>query len=60
MSRPTDTTEKGLQTLIVESLIEDAGYHQGANEDYDRHHTVASFKKWLSDAIFGVTYREPR
>jgi len=36
----TDTTEKGLESLIVESLICDAGYEPGRPEDYDRDHAV--------------------
>ena len=36
----TDTSEKGLETLIVESLIHEAGYIPGRNEDYDRDHAV--------------------
>ena len=36
----TDTSEKGLETLIVESLVNEAGYQQGTNEDYDREHAV--------------------
>jgi len=36
----TDTTEKGLETLIVESLVNDAGYVQGTNDDYSREHVV--------------------
>ena len=36
----TDTTEKGLETLIVESLVHDAGYVQGRSEDFDRDHAV--------------------
>lgn len=36
----TDTSEKGLETLIVESLVNDAGYQQGLSEDYDRDHAV--------------------
>jgi len=36
----TDTTEKGLETLIVESLMSDAGYVQGDSPDYDRDHAV--------------------
>ena len=37
---PTDTSEKGLETLIVESLTGEAGYVQGSNEDYSREHVV--------------------
>ena len=37
---PTDTTEKGLEALIVRSLIEDAGYLPGDPADYDREHGV--------------------
>ncbi len=37
---PTDTTEKGLEALIVRSLIEDAGYLPGNPGDYDREHGV--------------------
>ena len=36
MTTPTDTTEKGLEDLIVRSLVEEGGYEQGANADYDR------------------------
>ncbi|MEX1027071.1 MAG: type I restriction endonuclease, partial [Candidatus Paceibacterota bacterium] len=36
----TDTSEKGLESLIVESLICDAGYQTGRPEDYDRDHAV--------------------
>ena len=36
----TDTSEKGLETLIVESLVNEAGYQQGRSEDYDRDHAV--------------------
>lgn len=36
----TDTSEKGLETLIVESLVSEAGYRQGRNGDYDREHAV--------------------
>ena len=36
----TDTSEKGLETLIVESLVNNCGYQQGTNEDYDRDHAV--------------------
>ena len=34
----TDTSEKGLETLIVESLVEEAGYQPGRSQDYDRDH----------------------
>lgn len=37
---PTDTSEKGLETLIVESLVNDAGYERGDPKDYDRGHAV--------------------
>lgn len=36
----TDTSEKGLETLIVESLVNEAGYVQGNSTDYDRDHAV--------------------
>lgn len=36
----TDTSEKGLESLIVASLIDDAGYVQGDPADYDRDHAV--------------------
>jgi type I restriction enzyme R subunit len=36
----TDTSEKGLEALIVESLVHEAGYSQGHSEDYDRDHAV--------------------
>jgi type I restriction enzyme, R subunit len=37
---PTDTSEKGLEALIVASLVEEAGYKQGVPADYDRDHAV--------------------
>jgi len=40
----TDTSEKGLETLIVESLVCDAGYEAGRSEDYDRDHAVDGAK----------------
>jgi len=36
----TDTSEKGLETLIVESLVNEAKYVQGQNSDYDRDHAL--------------------
>ncbi len=36
----TDTSEKGLEALIVESLVNEAAYEQGRSEDYDRDHAV--------------------
>jgi len=36
----TDTTEKGLESLIVQSLVDQAGYVQGDSKDYDREHAV--------------------
>ncbi|MCA1997901.1 MAG: hypothetical protein LDL56_11825, partial [Armatimonadetes bacterium] len=37
---PTDTSEKGLETLIVESLVNEAGYARGNAADFDREHCV--------------------
>jgi type I restriction enzyme R subunit len=36
----TDTSERGLESLIVRSLVEEAHYVQGDPEDYDRDHAV--------------------
>ncbi|WP_320056484.1 type I restriction endonuclease subunit R [Desulfuromonas thiophila] len=38
--KPTDTSEKGLESIIVTSLVGDAGYVQGDPQDYDREHAV--------------------
>ena len=38
--KPTDTSEKGLESIIVASLVEDAGYVQGDPQDYDREHAI--------------------
>ena len=43
----TDTSEKGLESLIVESLICDARFEPGRPEDYDRDHAV-DFAKLLA------------
>src|SRR6266496_2455270 len=40
----TDTSEKGLESLIVESLVRDAAYVQGRPEDYDRAYAVDTSK----------------
>jgi len=37
---PTDTSEYGLESLIVESLVEEAGYIQGNPQDYDREYAL--------------------
>ena len=36
----TDTTERGLESIIVASLVKEAGYVQGDPQDYDREHGV--------------------
>jgi len=40
MTHVTDMSEKGLETLIVNSLINDSGYSQGDSKDYDREHAI--------------------
>jgi type I restriction enzyme R subunit len=40
LARHTDTSEKGLEALIVRSLIEEAEYAAGDSKDYDRDHAV--------------------
>jgi type I restriction enzyme R subunit len=37
---PTDTTEKGLESLIVKSLYSGAGYEMGTPDDFDRDHAI--------------------
>ena len=37
---PADTSEKGLESIIVASLVKEAGYVQGDLQDYDREHAV--------------------
>ncbi len=36
----TDTSEKGLESLIVDSLVDEAKYVQGHSDDFDRDHTL--------------------
>lgn len=43
---PTDTSEKGLESLIVSSLVNEGGYVQGDPKDYDREYAV-DFPKLL-------------
>jgi len=38
--KPTDTSEKGLESIIAGSLMERSGYVQGDPKDYDREHAV--------------------
>lgn len=40
MSRHTDTSEKGLESLIVRSLTDEAGYVAGHSKDFDTDHAV--------------------
>ncbi len=37
---PTDTKEKGLESLIVDWLVAQNGYEQGTNADYDREYAI--------------------
>ena len=37
---PTDTSEKGLESLIVDSLVSEAKYEPGQSKDYDRDYAV--------------------
>src|SRR5262245_34304583 len=48
----TDTSEKGLEALICESLVCDARYEAGRPDDFDREHAV-DFAKLL--AFLGAT-----
>jgi type I restriction enzyme R subunit len=52
---PTDTSEKGLEALIVGSLVNGAGYEQGRSEDYDRDHSVD-----LAKLLAFVTATQPK
>lgn len=47
--KPTDTSEKGLESLIVDSLVNDAKYQRGESKDYDCEHGVdiAKLMKFL-------------
>ena len=36
----TNTKESGLETLIVDYLVNNNGYEQGTNEDYNRDYAV--------------------
>lgn len=38
--KTSDTSEKGLETLIVESLVNESGYQLGKSEDYDVEYTL--------------------
>jgi type I restriction enzyme R subunit len=45
----TDISEKGLETIIVQSLVGESNYVQGSANDYDREHAVDTAK--LSDFL---------
>ncbi len=55
----TDTSEAGLETAIVKSLIEEAGYQAGNPQDYDRSHAVdlAKLTAFLQDTQPEVSER---
>jgi type I restriction enzyme R subunit len=37
---PTDTSEKGLETLIVDALTQSAGWTSGDSQNFDREHAI--------------------
>lgn len=41
---PTDTSEKGLESLIVQNLISQAGYQQGHSQDFDPEYALDMVK----------------
>lgn len=45
----TDTSEKGLESLIVESLLSDSGYLQGSNSDFNSEYAIdmAKFTEFI-------------
>ncbi|MCI6223000.1 MAG: type I restriction endonuclease [Selenomonadales bacterium] len=47
----TDKSEKGFETLIVNWLVEQNGYEQGANDDYNKEYAVdeTRFFRFLND-----------
>ena len=60
----TDTSEKGLETLIVSSFVNEAGYEQGVTGDYNREYAVDEFAPGLvllgtdgGDTGYGVLHR---
>ena len=55
MRQHSDTSEKGLESLIVRSLIDQAGYAAGDPRDFDRDHAVDLAKLF---AFLGATQPE--
>lgn len=41
---PTDTTEKGLESTIVRSFVDDSGYVQGDTKNFDNDHAIDLIK----------------
>ncbi len=48
---PTDTKEKGLESLIVDWLVSQNGYEQGLNADYDKEYAIDALRlfRFLAD-----------
>ena len=44
--KTTDTSEGGLETLIVRHLVEANDYEQGANSDYNREYAIDETRLW--------------
>ena len=44
--KTTDTSEGGLESLIVRHLVEANGYEQGANSDYNREYAIDETRLW--------------
>ncbi len=51
----TDVSEKGMEELIVASLVDEAGFSEGSPDDYDRDHAVD-----LTKLLEFVTVTQPK
>ena len=54
---PSNTKENGFETLIVNWLVNENGYEQGTNADYNQEYAIVSlFAKHTATRFSGAAY----
>ena len=49
----TNTRESGLEALIVKYLVEQNGYEEGNNADYNKEYTITTMRSARTDGQTG-------
>ncbi len=51
---PTNTKESALEDLIANSLVQDNGYEQGNNEDYNRNYAIDETRLFAKRGVIDI------